>query len=97
MLAASAVDSMLKLRGYSEGSLYARIEKAIENHLLTQEMGQWAHAVRLDANDQRHADEAAALPTEADAKRVIDFAEALAEILFVLPSRVARGLQPAGG
>lgn len=94
MLAASAVDSMLKLKGYLEGSLYARIEKAVESHLLTKEMGQWAHAVRLDANDQRHADEAVDLPTEADAKRVINFAEALAEILFVLPSKVARGLQP---
>jgi hypothetical protein len=95
MLAASAVDSMLKLKNYTEGSLYARIEKAAEDHAITQDMATWAHEVRLDANDQRHADEAANLPTQDDAKRVIDFAAALAEILFVLPSRVQRGISQA--
>jgi hypothetical protein len=96
MLAASAVDSMLKLKGYVDGSLYARIEKAAADHVITNDMGAWAHDVRLDANDQRHADEAATLPNEEDAKRVLDFASALAEIMFVLPSRVQRGLQPRG-
>ena len=96
MLAASAVDAMLKLRGLIEGSLYARIEKAVEDHLITADMSKWAHAVRLDASDQRHADQAASLPTEADAQRSIDFAAALGEILFVLPARVERGLQSGG-
>ena len=92
MLAASAVDSMLKLKGYVDGSLYSRIEKATTEHIITQDMAKWAHEVRLDANDQRHADQNAGLPTEYDAKRVIDFVSALAEILFVLPNRVQRGL-----
>lgn len=96
MLAASAVDAMLKQRGLNEGSLYSRIEKAAEQHFITSEMTKWAHAVRLDANDQRHADDGAALPSEADAQRSIDFASALAEILFVLPARVERGLQTGG-
>ena len=55
--------------------------------------GQATHAVRLDANDQRHADESADLPTDKDAQRCIAFALALAEILFVLPSRIERGLR----
>ena len=92
MLAASAVDSMLKLKGYTDGSLYARIEKAVEEHLITKEMSQWAHEVRLDANDQRHADDSTNLPTAAEAKMAIDFATALAEFIFVLPSRVQRGI-----
>lgn len=95
MLAASAVDSMLKLNGYTEGSLYTRIEKAVVEHLITKEMAQWAHEIRLDANDQRHSDDDAPLPSEDDAKRVIDFAAALAEFLFVLPNRVERGRSPA--
>lgn len=93
MLCASSVDAMLKERGYKEGSLYRRIDTAVEDHILTKEMGQWAHAVRLDANDQRHADEEAGLPTEGDARRCIDFAMALGQILFTLPARVQRGLQ----
>ena len=93
MLAASAVDSMLKLRGITDGGLYSRIEKAAEQHLITLEMSKWAHEIRLDANDQRHADESAPLPTDADAKKCIDFAVALGDILFVLPARVRRGLE----
>lgn len=91
--AASAVDAMLKAKGYKEGSLYARIDQAAKDHLITQEMGAWAHEIRLEANDQRHADEDAPLPTTEDAARVIEFAKALGQFLFVLPSRVERGRQ----
>ena len=56
-------------------------------------MDEWAHDVRLDANEQRHADEAATLPGEGDAKRYVDFSLALAEFLSVLPARVHRGLK----
>ena len=91
MLAASAVDSMLKEKGLKEGSLHSRIVKAAADHLITAEMAAWAHEVRLDANDQRHADEEAALPDEADAEKSIEFAIALAQFLFVLPARVSQG------
>jgi hypothetical protein len=92
MLAASAVDAMLKAKGYADGNLYGRIEKAANDHVITADMAKWAHEVRLDANDQRHADQAASLPTADDASRTIDFAAALAELLFVLPARVQRGI-----
>ena len=95
MLAASAVDAMLKIKEYKEGSLYTRIEQAATDNLITSEMAQWAHDVRLDANDQRHADERASLPESADAQRCVDFTIALAEFLFVLPSRVKRGIEEA--
>lgn len=91
MVANSAIDAMLKEKGYLEGSLFRRIEQAVEQHLLTPEMAAWAHDVRLDSNDQRHADFDAEPPTTEDAKRVVEFARALAEFLFVLPSRVQRG------
>lgn len=95
MLSASAVDAMLKAKGYKEGSLYSRINKAVEDHLITEEMARWAHDVRLDANDQRHADETVILPEESDARKSVDFALALAEFLFVLPAHVKRGLADA--
>ncbi len=92
MVAASAVDAMLKAKGFRDGSLYSRIDKAAEDHVITKEMAQWAHQVRLDANDPRHADETASPHTLASAKLVYDFATALAEFLFVLPARVTRGV-----
>lgn len=96
MLAASAVDAMLKDKGFKDGSLSARIKKAAESHLITSEMADWAHDVRLDANDQRHADEQSELPDEASAERVVEFAQALGQFLYVLPARVQRGRKAAG-
>lgn len=88
---AAAVDWMLKEKGYKEGKLYGRIEKAAAEHLITPDMKDWAHEVRLEANNERHADDELPEPTLQDAERVLSFAEALAELLFELPARVARG------
>lgn len=95
MLAASAVDAMLKEKGLTTGSLSSRINEAATKHLITQDMASWAHEVRLDSNDQRHSDLSAELPTSTDAQRCIDFAAALGQILFVLPARVQRGINAA--
>jgi len=92
MLAASAVDAMLKDKGYKDGNLKLRIEQAAKDHIITKEMAEWAHKVRLDANDQRHADESAHLPTLEEAQMSVEFALALGEFMFVLPERVRRGL-----
>ena len=95
MLAASAIDSMLKEKGLKDGKLYGRINKAAEKHLITESMAQWAHEVRLDANDERHADDNAELPDGKAAKKTVDFALALAEFLFIIPSKIERGIKNA--
>jgi hypothetical protein len=87
---ASSVDAMLKSIGYTEGKLFPRIEKAAKDHKITAEMAVWAHEVRMDANDERHADLNSELPTTDDAQKSADFALALAEYLFVLPAKVER-------
>jgi hypothetical protein len=92
MCAASAVDSFLKAKGLTDGKLYERIRKARENGTITPEMATWATQVRLDANEPRHADERKPLPTPEEARRTVQFAEALAEFFFVVPSRVSRGV-----
>ena len=93
MLSASAVDAMLKAKDLKEGNLKVRINKAAADHLITNDMAKWAHQVRLDANDQRHSDEDAALPAQEEAQRCLTFALALADVLFVLPARVTRGIE----
>lgn len=97
MLAASAVDAMLKTKELKTGSLYSRIDQASATGLITQDMAKWAHEVRLDANDERHADDEAVLLMAEDAKRAVDFALALGQLLFVLPARVKRGIAAAAG
>ncbi|MGC1469744.1 MAG: DUF4145 domain-containing protein [Sphingorhabdus sp.] len=91
MLAGSAVDAMLKLKGYEEGSVHARIGQAVKDGVLTTEMSEWAHAVRLGANKPRHADIDEPHATKELAEQAIQFVEALGEYLFVLPARIERG------
>ncbi len=52
-LSASAVDAMLKEKGLKEGRLYERIHDAVAQHLIGEDMAQWAHQVSLDPNDSR--------------------------------------------
>jgi hypothetical protein len=95
MVAGSAVDAMLKHHGYTEGSLYTRIDQAVEKHLLTKAMGDWAHEVRLGSNRPRHADKEAPHVSPEEAQQSVEFAEALANFLFVLQAKIDRGIQKA--
>ena len=95
MLAASAIDAMLKEKGYKTGSLYSRIESAANKGVLTPEMRDWAHEIRLSANEPRHADDDFNGATAEDADQVIEFANALGEYLFVLPTRVQKWKEAA--
>ena len=97
MLAASSIDAMLKSIGFSKGSLYSRIDEAKEQGAITSPMSEWAHSIRLSANDPRHADENFTGATEKQAAQSIEFAKALGEYLFVLPSKVAAGRESASG
>ncbi|MFS2179551.1 DUF4145 domain-containing protein [Rhizobium pisi] len=95
VMAASAVDAMLKEKGYTSGSLYQRIDQALNDNVLTQGMATWAHSVRLEANGVRHADAAKPHATPEEAAQTVEFAEALGNFLFVLTARVERGIQAA--
>lgn len=88
VMSASSIDAMLKDHGLMDGSLYNRIDQAVVDGILTQKMADWAHRVRLDANNPRHADNDTPHMSADDAHRAFDFAEALAEYLYLLPSRM---------
>jgi hypothetical protein len=92
VMAGSAVDAMLKHLKLTEGSLYSRIDKAVEDHTITKAMGDWAHEVRLGSNRPRH-DNPHVSPDEA--KHSVRFAEALGYFLFVLSAQIDRGTAAA--
>ncbi|MBX7514901.1 DUF4145 domain-containing protein [Qipengyuania sp. GH38] len=95
VMSASAVDAMLKAKGYEKGSIYERINAARDAHLLTADMAEWAHHVRLEANRPRHADDSDPHISYEEAQACLDFAEALGNFLFVITARVTRGLNKA--
>jgi hypothetical protein len=82
---------MLKAMNFTEGSLYTRIDAAVAAHVLTKDMGEWAHEVRLGSNRPRHADAEQPHVSPEEAKQSVEFAEALGFFLFVLTKRVERG------
>lgn len=88
IMSAASIDAMLKDKGLEEGSLYKRIDQAVEDGLLTSTMAEWAHRVRLDANNPRHADAETPHMTADDAQRAFEFANALIQYLYVLPSKM---------
>ncbi len=97
MIASSSVDAMLKNKGFdnSKRSLHDRIDQAVEGRLLTEDMGKWAHHVRFVSNNPRHADEQDPHVSSEQARIVVDFADALGEFLFVLPSRAEKAISDA--
>ncbi|MBY3036657.1 DUF4145 domain-containing protein [Rhizobium laguerreae] len=96
-MAGSAVDAMLKERGYDDQkkSLYARIDQALADNVLTQGMAEWAHSVRLGSNRPRHADAERPHVSHAEARQSVEFAEALGNFLFVLTAKIDRGIEAA--
>jgi hypothetical protein len=90
---ASAVDEMLKGKGYKSGNLNARIKKAVKDHVITPDMEKWAHQVRLEANDVRHADEENPHKNEKEAMQCYEFAKMLGHFLYVLPTQVTKGIK----
>ena len=94
-MAGSAVDAMLKHFQLIEGSVYKRIDLAVSQHILTAAMGEWAHEVRLGSNRPRHADKEDPHVSPHQALQSVEFAEALGHFLFVLSSRVNKGIEDA--
>ena len=93
MLAGSAVDAMLKAKGFDDGkkSLYERIEQAAQANVLTSDMAEWAHEVRLGSNRPRHVDRDSPHVSPEEASQSVQFTTTLAQLLFVLPARIAAG------
>lgn len=95
VMAGSAVDAMLKQFKLIEGNVYTRIDQAVKQHILTAAMGEWAHEVRLGSNRPRHADTENPHVSPHQAQQSVEFAEALGHFLFVLSSRVKKGIEDA--
>ena len=56
--------------------------------MLVPSMAEWAHRVRIDANNPRHADDDVPHLSRDHAERAFAFAEAIAQFLYVIPSRM---------
>lgn len=71
--------------------LVRRIDRLVETGALTQEMGSWAHEVRLGGNEAAHEDEPF---TREEAEDLRNFIENFLRYAFTLPSAVRRRSKP---
>ena len=58
-------------------------------------MGKWAHSVRSGSNRPRHADAENPHVSAEEAKQSVEFADALAQFLFVLTAKIQAGIESA--
>ncbi len=95
MVCVSALDAVPQEKDVmpDKGTLNDRIKAAAENYLITEDVANWVNQIRLEANDIRHPENNRYLVTQEEAQQNLEFTEALAEILFVLPERVTRELE----
>ncbi len=93
--ASRAVEAMLAEAGIANRklSLKKRIDKAVEGGLLPPIMGEWAHEVREFGRDGHTDEDPSDLPDKEEVAHVLQYANMLAQYLFVLPLRIrkARG------
>lgn len=74
--------ALKKLKPDLNGSLYQRIEILAQKSIITQDMKNWAHEVRLDGNQAAHEEK---LIHETAAKELMAFVELFLMYTFTLP------------
>lgn len=90
MASAAAIEAMLFEKGYREGTLFERIDQALKDKLITQDMARWAKILPLDSINRRYADTGPELPQQDDAGVCLHFAQSLALMMFTLPMQMGK-------
>lgn len=86
LLCRKALDLATKeLIGNDNDTLFRRIENLAARNLITPQMAQWAHLVRIQGNESAHSDETS---TEEEAQALLDFTETFLLYAFTLPEMV---------
>jgi hypothetical protein len=67
------------------GTLQRRIDKMVEQHVLTPDLGTWAHQIRLLGNESAHDEEA---PDRDELEALRNFTNLALQYLFTLPKMV---------
>jgi hypothetical protein len=82
-----ALDVGLKLVAPTvTGTLKARIATLVQQHILTQALGEWAEQIRLLGNEAAHEIDQ---PTREEVKALRNFSDLVLRYLFTLPAMVA--------
>jgi hypothetical protein len=88
VMARSALQLALRHAGAKGQTLFKDIDQLSENGALPPLMKDWAHEVRLLANDSAHPEPGDLPPTSKDVEDILRFLGFMLEYLFELPSRI---------
>ena len=73
-----------------EGSLKQRIDRAAKQHMLTEDLAEWSHRIRLGGNTAIHEDRPY---TQEEAQHLQVFCDLVLRYLFTLPGMLAKARQ----
>jgi hypothetical protein len=77
-------------KGARKDRLEKQIDELFEKEVITKEIRDWAHEIRLTGNIGAHPDEdGLATVTPAEAKELIDFMEEYLKYVYIMPAKVA--------
>jgi len=79
-----AIQTAVLDQGAKAGKLADQIDELTKEGILTKNVGDWAHTVRFIGNDAAHPE--GPKVTEEDARDILDLAEEIMNILYVMPS-----------
>jgi len=86
-----ALQSSVLERGAKKGKLFDQINELFEKQIITKDIKDWAHEIRLTANIGAHPDEDGlkdVTPTEA--KELLNFMEQYLNYVYIMPDKVAK-------
>ena len=81
--------SLLELKA-TKGKLQDQIDEVYAKTMITKEIRDWAHEIRLIGNDGAHPDKDGLQDvTEDDAKELLEFLEKYTDYVYIMPAKVA--------
>lgn len=89
LMARSVVEATAKDKGYTTGTLAAKIKAMEDSRLINPALAQAAHEIRLIGNDAAHGDFMEAVDEE-DCDDLLDFMSSLLEEVYQRPTTLAR-------
>lgn len=77
-------------KGAKKGKLFDQIDELYDNQIITKDIKDWAHEIRLTGNVGAHPDEDGLEDvTPEDAKELLKFMEEYLNYVYIMPAKVA--------
>lgn len=89
LMARTVLEATAKNKGVTSGSLYEKIDELAAKTIITRQLAQEAHEIRLLGNDMAHGDLNTPVSKE-DAEEILDFLDSVLDYVYQQPIAIER-------